>query len=213
MKKPLIAIEHLEGHFSRWIRAEYEHTKELIGDRLVVTNAASFCREISAIVGRDSCFKESILNLRGVLYSDPTAVIVLDPRAEERLKPGEAAAAEVIVVGGILGDHPPRGRTWELLTEKALSLGMRARNIGTLQLSIDGAAYVAYRVAEGASLESIKLIANPVVEIELGDGLIREVELPFAYPLVDGRPLLYRKVIELLRRGLGYEEYRLVHGS
>jgi len=212
MKKPLIAIEHLENHLSRWIKAEYEHAKNLLGERLVVTNAGGFCNDISVIVGGGACFRESILQLRGVLYKDPRRVIVLDPKAANGLTPGDAQSAEVLVIGGILGDHPPRGRTWEMLTRTALKHGMQTRNLGPLQLSIDGAAYVAWRIAEGSHLHEIELAVEPVIEVDLGDGLVREIMLPYAYPVVDGRVLISEKVLALLRAGLGYEEYKLALG-
>jgi ribosome biogenesis SPOUT family RNA methylase Rps3 len=207
--KPLIVVEHLEDHFSKWVRAEYEHAKIIVGDRFVVTNAGRFCSEIAEVVGAENCFKESILSLQGVLYSNPSHVIILDMRADKPLTPGEAGNAEAIVIGGILGDHPPRGRTWSQLTSKALREGMKARHLGMYQLSIDGAVYVAYQVLRGRSLDEIELVLNPVIEVELGDGFVREIELPFAYPRVRGKSLIYKKVVELLRSGLGYEEYRL----
>ncbi len=207
-EKPLIVIEHLEDHFSRWLRAEYRHAKSLIGDALVVTNARGFCGEIAEVVGPGNCFRESILDLQGVLYSRPENVIILDLVAENRLKPGDAVTAEAIVVGGILGDHPPRGRTHRLLTRHAMEKGMRAANIGGEQFSIDGAAYIAYLVSRGRRLDDIPVVASPVIEIDLEDGFVREVVLPFAYPADrGGRPLISREVIELLHRGLGYEEY------
>jgi ribosome biogenesis SPOUT family RNA methylase Rps3 len=210
VKRPLIVIEHLEDHLSRWLRAEYRHAASLLGDRLVVTNAGRFCDHVSEIIGAGRCFRESVLDLDGVLYSDSTRVIILDMRAKERLAPATASRAEAIVVGGILGDHPPRGRTWSLLTRRALEKGVRAANIGSYQFSIDGAAYVAYRIAEGTPLEEIEVTINPVIEVDLGDGLVREVELPFAYPMVNGQPWMPPDLPRLLAGGLGYEEYLLL---
>lgn len=207
VRRPLIVIEHLEDHFSRWLRAEYRHAAEMAGDRLYVTNAGCFCSEISRVVGREHCFRESILELQGVLYTRPERVIVLDPRAGEELSPGTASGAEALVVGGILGDHPPRGRTWEALTRRALEAGMRAAHLGEGQLSIDGAVYVALQVAEGRRVSELSFVDGLSVEVDLGDGFVREVVLPFRYPVVGGKPLVSGEVLELLRSGLGYEEY------
>lgn len=207
MERPLIVIEHLEDHFSRWLRAEYRHAAEIAGERLFVTNAGCFCDEISRVVGREHCFRESILELEGVLYTSPERVIVLDPRAGEELTPGAAGEAEALVVGGILGDHPPRGRTWEALTRRALEAGMRAAHLGEGQLSIDGAVYVALQVTRGRRVSELGFVDGLGVEVDLGDGFVREVWLPFRYPVVDGEPLVSREVLELLRSGLGYEEY------
>lgn len=206
---PLIVVEHLEEHFSRWLALEYRHSLELSGGCLAVTNAGGFCDRVSSLVGERRCFRDSITTLRGVLYNNPERVIVLDPRAEKPLKPGEAAEAEAIVVGGILGDHPPRGRTWELLTRRAVELGMKQRNIGPEQFSIDGAVYVALEIARGRRLEEIRTVSSPSFTIR--DPLYGsewEVTLPFAYPLAGGKPLLAPGLLELLRAGLAYEEYR-----
>ena len=88
---------------------------------------------------------------------------------------------------------------------------MQAASLGPKQFSIDGAVYVATLVAQGTRLDNIPTVEKPVVEIDIGDGFIREVELPFAYPVVDGRPLLSPKLKTLLEMGLGYEEYVLLN--
>ena len=203
-----MVIEHLEEHLSRWLALEYRHSLSLSSGCLAVTNAGRFCGKISSLVGSMRCFRESVTRLRGVLYTSPERIIVLDPRAESRLEPWEAAEAEAIVVGGLLGDHPPRGRTWELLTKRTLELGMKPRNIGPEQLSIDGAVFVALQIARGKRLDEIRTVSSP--SFRLADpvyGSEWEVTLPFAYPLADGRPLMAPGLLELLRSGLAYEEY------
>ncbi len=208
-KTPLIIIEHLEDHFSLWIRAEYRHAKQLAGERLVFTNLGEFlanAREENLC----PCFSESITELQGILYNDPGKVIILDPLAEKLLEPQEAANAEALVIGGILGDNPPRGRTRQLLTQRAKN--MLARSLGPHQLSIDGAVYVTLRVAEGTPLEKIPLVHRPRLYVDI-EGLEVEIELPFSYPLVNGEPLISDDVKELLARGLGYEEYRESRGT
>ena len=208
-KTPLIIIEHLEDHFSLWIRAEYRHAKQLAGERLVFTNLGEFlvdAREENLC----PCFSESVTELQGILYNDPGKVIILDPLAEKPLEPQEAANAEALVIGGILGDNPPRGRTRRLLTQRARH--MLARSLGPHQLSIDGAVYVALRVVGGASLGEIPLVHRPRLYVDI-EGLEVEIELPFSYPLVNGKPLIPDEIKELLARGLGYEEYRESHGT
>jgi ribosome biogenesis SPOUT family RNA methylase Rps3 len=201
-------IEHLENHFSKWIRAEYQHAKNIAGERLVITNLGRYLTEARRHGLCDetcSCFRESVLELRKVLYSDPGHVIILDPFAEKVLEPAEAAKAEAIVIGGILGDHPPRARTRKLLTSRAPA--MQSRSLGPYQLSIDGTVYVALRVIEGTNPFNVPLVQRPRIIVNLG--LVEvEIELPFSYPVIDGKPLISREVIELLARGLGLEEYR-----
>ncbi|BES81464.1 SAM-dependent methyltransferase [Pyrodictium abyssi] len=203
MAKPLIVIEHLEDHVSRWLMLEYRHAKSLANNRLVFTNGREYCGKLAEIA---PCYRESILDLEGILYTERGRVIILDPSADRLLDPEEAARADAIVVGGILGDHPPRRRTWEMLTSRAE--GMLARSLGPQQLSIDGAVYVALKALQGVHPSSVPLVHNPRVEIPLDDLVSVEVELPFSYPLVGGRPLFAPGLEELLARGLGYEEAR-----
>ncbi len=154
------------------------------------------------------CYEESIVELRGVLWSDPRRVVILDPSADKLLEPREAREAEAIVVGGILGDHPPRGRTRRCITERLVEA--QARSLGPHQLSIDGAVYVTLRVIEGREPTSIPLVVNPVLRLQSPLGYELEIELPFAYPLIDGKPLIPEGVLRLLRSGLGfYEAMRL----
>lgn len=171
--------------------------------RLVFTNGREYCGRLSRIA---PCYRESVVELEGVLYRERGRVIILDPSAEAMLSPEEAAEAEAIVVGGILGDHPPRRRTWEMLTRRAR--GMAARSLGGDQLSIDGAVYLALKALEGVHPSSVPLVRRPRLEVELDGLLTVEVELPFAYPLVGGRPLFAPGLEELLASGLGYEEAR-----
>lgn len=201
--KPLLAIEHLEDHVSRWLWAEYKHASMLAGERLVFTNGRCFCRRLNRLA---KCYEESIVELAGKLYTSPSKVIVLDPLAPETLEPEEARQADVIVVGGILGDHPPRGRTRRLLTSRMR--GALARNIGEGQFSIDGAVYVALRVLEGARVRDIEVVRGLSVRAEAA-GLEFEVELPYAYPVENGRPVVAPELPELIARGLAYEEYKL----
>ncbi len=201
-------IEHLEEYLSKWVLAEYRNARRIVGGRLVITNAGRCCDELRAVA---SCYSESIAELEGILYSSQDRLIVLDPQAEKPLEPSEARNAEAIVVGGILGDHPPRGRTRKLLSSK-LPRALK-RHLGPYQLSIDGAVYVASKIIEGRTLNEIPLKLNPRIEIDMGEYGTVEVELPFAYPIVDGKPLIAAELLEHLTAGLGLEELRVARGT
>ncbi len=205
--RPLIVIEHLEDHVSNWLALEYEHSARIAGSRLVFTNCNNRLQKLAAKLGRP-CYLRSIVELNGVLWTNPQRVIILDPQASERLSVEEARRAEAIVVGGILGDHPPRGRTKKLLSDRFPQAVKR--NIGRHQFSIDGAVYVALRVSGGTPLEEIPVTVGIRFEFPGPLGFKVEVELPYAYPLVDGKPLYHPRLPELLRSGLAYEEYREV---
>jgi ribosome biogenesis SPOUT family RNA methylase Rps3 len=206
--RPLIVIEHLEELLSKWVVIEYINARRIVGSQLVITNAGKCCSELSRIA---RCYPQSITELQGELYSSPENVIVLDPAAEKVLTSEEAAKAEAIVVGGILGDHPPRGRTRKLLTSRFK--GAKPRNIGPHQFSIDGAVYVAFQIAMGASLNDIRVALNPSIEVDLGEYGTVTVELPYAYPIVNGKPLIAEELLQHISSGVGFEELRAQHGS
>ena len=205
--RPLIAVEHCEDHLSRWLFYEYEDVVRLAGrDRVVFTNVSrrEWCERLSRLA---RCYRESVVELRGVLWDRPEEVVILDPAAERLLEPGDARDARVVVVGGILGDNPPRGRTSRCITSRLE--GAKAPSLGAHQLSIDGAVYVYLQVEAGRRPDEVPLVVSPTLRFEfLGSEV--EVTLPFAYPLVDGRPLIPEGVLRLLRSGLSfYEAMRL----
>ena len=206
-KRPVIAIEHLENHASEWILLEYRHASSIY-QPLVITNARCYYDTLSRIT---KTYKESILELEGELYTSQSRLVILDPLAKETLSYEDVENAEAIVVGGILGDHPPRGRTSKLLSSRTTRA--KIRNLGSKQLSIDGAVYVASKIIEGKSLESIKFIDNPKVKILTPMGFELEVELPFTYPAIEDKPLLPPGFKELVSSRLLYEEYRELESS
>ncbi|MCX8204336.1 MAG: SAM-dependent methyltransferase [Candidatus Nezhaarchaeota archaeon] len=195
-----IAIEHLEPHLSRWLWLEYRHAVKLAAGKIEFTNVK---REdhLQALSKLAPSHREGVLEL----YS-PDALIILDPQAPVKLSPGDLEGDVVVVVGGILGDHPPRGRTYKLLTSKAK--GARARNIGAHQFSIDGAVYVALRVAEGVRVEEVPVKVGITVKAPPFT-----VHLPYAYPLRRGRPVVSRELIEYLKSGIVEDEERLIRGD
>ncbi len=203
-RKPLIVVEHCEDHLSRWLLYEYEDVARLVGrERLVFTRVSrrEWCERLSKL-GR--CYRESVSELGGVLWREPREVIILDPSADKLLEPSDIPGTRVVVIGGILGDHPPRGRTRRCITERLN--GARARSLGPHQLSIDGAVYVYTRVEEGVEPTRVPLVVKPRLELEMLPGIRFEVELPFAYPIVDGRPLIPEGVLRLLKSGMGFYE-------
>lgn len=195
-----VAIEHLEPHLSKWLWFEYRHAAEIASGRLEFTNVKreDHFRALSRLA---PTYRESVLELY-----PPEDLIVLDPRAPVQLSPGDVNDSSILVVGGILGDHPPKGRTYELLTKRAR--GARARNIGAYQFSIDGAVYVALRVAEGAGLEEVPTKIG--VTIRAPPFLIR---LPYAYPLKGGRPVISSELVRYLKSEVVKDEVALIRGG
>ncbi|MEM2028947.1 MAG: RNA methyltransferase, partial [Candidatus Bathyarchaeia archaeon] len=128
-------IEHLEPEVGKWLYFEYMNASRIVGkDRLIFTNVKNM-KDAETLSGLGTVRHESFIEI-----FSPEKIVILDPRAPERLKPEDFAGKEAVIIGGILGDHPPRGRTRKLVTDKAPS--SLSRNIGRGQFSIDGAVYV-----------------------------------------------------------------------
>ncbi len=182
-----IIIENLEPILSRWVLIEYENASKLIG-KIIITNVKSESDRIIlskiAVVRRERACE---------LYDK---AIILDPQAKEELTPEDASKANVAVIGGILGDHPPRGRTRTLLTRTFKE--PIARNIGSKQFSIDGAAFVAHMVLnKGYRLNELEYIDGIVLKRRVF-GLEHIIELPYRYPLVNGKPIISDKLVKML---------------
>ncbi|MFN4133129.1 MAG: hypothetical protein ACK4GQ_02025 [Candidatus Hadarchaeales archaeon] len=185
----LFVIEHLEPRVSQWLTIEYSSAARIVGrENLMITN-------VRDEVERKKLAKFSMVTGESAasLFNNPRT-IVLDPQARRRFHPEDAKEVKAIVVGGILGDDPPRGRTRELLSGKLSKA--RKRNIGKSQFSIDGSIFLAKQIAAGHSLE--ELPCGHEVEIKVGPGL--SVILPFSYPLVNGKPLISKPLVKYLRR-------------
>lgn len=161
-------IEHLEGRLSKWVLLEYGHSSSIVGrGNLTFTN-------VRRKSDRKRLEEFGDVNEKSVSETGAKNLIVLDPSAKRPLRTCDFPAT--IVIGGICGDNPRQGRTFRLLTSKMKNC--RARNIGRLQFTIDGAAYVAKLVSEGANLGEIK--AKPKLALELNE--CETVEIPLAYP-------------------------------
>jgi len=185
--KPLFVIEHLEPETGKWLLYEYEHASKIVGkNRLIFTNVKKKSDAIK--LSRLGKVEEKSA---AEIFS-PEKVIILDPKAEEPLKPEDFAGKDAVIIGGILGDHPPKGRTRKLLTRRFPKATVR--NIGKSQFSIDGAVYVAKLVGEGTPLEEIPIKKG--LSLKLDEHA--EVYLPYAYPLKDGKPVVSQKLVAYL---------------
>lgn len=186
-------IEHAESELTPWLLLEYMNCVRIVGrERLIISNVSDrHARVISKIA---TTLRESVVDLarRGVLAEE--RLVVLDPLAEKRLEPNELLNAEAVVIGGILGSDPPRGRTRKFITSrlpKAI-----ARNIGEGQMSIDGATYVVWHLLNHGSYEGLQFVDGVVI----AEGPL-SVRLPYRYPVVNGAPLVAPGLREYLLRG------------
>ena len=186
--KPLFVIEHLEPEIGKWLYMEYMHTSEIVGKkRLVFTNVKNQ-KDIELLSKLGTVKRESFAEI-----FTPEKTIILDPKASKKLRPEDFGGKEAVVIGGILGDDPPKGRTRKLVTARLPNATVR--NLGKEQFSIDGAAYVAKLVSEGKRIEEIPVKKGLTIKLNR----FAEIYLPYAYPLKEGKPVISEGLIEYLR--------------
>jgi ribosome biogenesis SPOUT family RNA methylase Rps3 len=185
-----LIIEHLEPCLNKWLLKEYEIASKLYEGRVVFTNV----KKHEAVLERlGVVVKESVTEL----LKDRSDVIILDPKADTFLKPDELKKAEYVVVGGIMGSHPPNGRTWRFITSRLPNAV--ARSIGEHQYTIAGAVHVLKLIEGGKDVNNVKYIFGFKTKKKISSLVELEVELPYAFPVDDEGNLLlpeeYLKVI------------------
>lgn len=186
--RPLFVIEHLEPEIGKWLYIEYMHASEIVEKKQLVFTNIKNQRDIKLLSKLGTVKRESFAE---IFTSEKT--IILDPKAPKKLRPEDFEGKEAVVIGGILGDHPPKGRTQKLVTARLPNATIR--NLGREQFSIDGAVYIAKLVSEGKRIEEIPLKKGVI--IELNEYI--EIYLPYAYPLKEGKPVIHGTLIEYLR--------------
>lgn len=195
----VVAIEVLEPFISKWMFHELKHVLEVLpGDCVHIYNVRREC-EVSILAGLFGYVSQRSITESGDLQRFDR-VLVLDPRAERALSPGDFSGRVLVVVGGIMGSHPPSGRTHRELTSR-LSVG-EARNIGAGQYTIDGAVYVASEVAKEKRLDEIPFVDGLTLT---GEGF--EVFLPYRYPLRNGAPFISEEEKRYILEELEEDEY------
>lgn len=192
-KKPIIIIEHLEDEMSIWLLLEYRHSSIIYGkEHIVFTNIPPRYHRVLNKFGRVT--SESVIELvrRGDLSLKE--IVVLDPSAKEPLTFMDLMESRYVIVGGILGDNPPRGRTRALLTNNLG--GVKARNIGDKQYSIDGSVFYVNYLLENKSLSGFRYVDG--LEIVTSQGSIM---LPYRYPIDKDSVVIADGLIEFLTNG------------
>jgi ribosome biogenesis SPOUT family RNA methylase Rps3 len=199
----LVIVEHLERCISPWLLSEYSYVVEIFGRDALFTNVRSRrAREILEDLG-------ARVEERGVVELVRSGAIlrplVLDPKAPQELRPIDIYNFDAVIIGGIMGEHPPRGRTFREIVAK-LPSNTVSRNLGRYQLTIAGAAYVLRKVAEGRELGQLDIRFGLRFTVKLGNYEV-EIELPYAFPYEDGRPVLPRNYLEVISaRSLLFEQ-------
>jgi ribosome biogenesis SPOUT family RNA methylase Rps3 len=173
-----LIIEHLEPCLNKWLLKEYEIASKLFEGRTIFTNVKK--RESELVLKKLGIVLQDSVT---VLLKDRTDVIVLDPKAETVLTPTDLKRAAYVIIGGIMGSHPPAGRTYKFITSRMPSA--TARNIGRHQYTIAGAAYVLKLVESGREIGDIKYVFGLRVKKKMSSAIELEVELPYAFPIDD----------------------------
>ncbi len=179
---PLFIIEHCDTRVYEWSFIEYEHIVDLCGkDRVLFTNTEN--RSLKAVAHTS---KNSVLGM------PLTNACILDPFAAKTLSPDEKF--DYYIFGGILGDNPPTRKTEQFLSSK---LPFEKRNLGPEQMPTDNAVYLTKLITEGRRIEDIETVTD--IRLQISDE--EEVDLPYKYALVDGKPLIAKKLAQKLFEG------------
>lgn len=181
--KQTIIIEHLEPKLWPWCLIEYESISKIVKkSSLWFTNINSKKLKRFGEVSKESVID---MNLENVCILDPDAKITLTSREAKKFK--------YFIIGGILGDYPPKKRTKVELTKKMKGV---ARNMGKKQFSTDNAVYVLKNIISGNSLNKMKF--QNKLNIKMNN--VETIELPYYYPLVNGKPRISKKLINFIKK-------------
>lgn len=183
----MVVIEHCEKGVSEWLKLEYSHVSKVWKKNIMFTSVtddtdAQALRPLGRVKPKGA--GEALKGAKA---------IILDPESDEPLSPEDFKDLDALVIGGILGYEQRRGRTKSLITDK---YKLPTRTLGKIQLSIDGAAFVARAVMLGLPLSDIE-IANEI-EIEHGGG--HSTVLPFGYPVIGNNVIITPGLTEYLQR-------------
>ena len=183
--KQTIIIEHLEPKVWPWCLIEYKSISKLIPKKnLWFTNIHKKSKELESLA---KVSKESVINL------NLDKACILDPDAPKTLTPKEAKEIKYFIIGGILGDYPPKKRTKVELTSKMKSTIVR--NMGKKQFSTDNAVYVLKQIIDGAPLSKMSFQNKATIKINN----VESIELPYYYPLINGKPRISEELLKYIK--------------
>ncbi|PWN92426.1 DUF431-domain-containing protein [Acaromyces ingoldii] len=218
MGRPQYIVEHMEedeegsASFPHWALLEYRQMLLLVGPGSTVHftglspgSASSLRAALSSSSSSKPCAEfqvhtEGILDFAAKAQVPISAICLLDPKAPQALSVRDASPPpngySHFLLGGILGDDPPRDRTSALRAH-----GFPGRHLGTMQMTTDTALGVTKRVVEdhlalglegteqeGPTGATMQWVDQP--ELKFGGG--ESVEMPFRYMVDEERTKAYR---------------------
>lgn len=177
-------IDHIGGRVYKWSVLEYKECSKTVGkNSLIFTNVRN--KEQHKLKGLGKVYGKSVEEMGW------KRVVVLDPSAKETLKPKDKGKFDYVVLGGILGEHPRKFRTRDILK------GAERRNLGKKQMPTNTALHASFLIIEkGKKLSEINFKDKVTVKI---NGYLK-VELPYRYVVRDGKPLLPEGLVEHLKK-------------
>jgi ribosome biogenesis SPOUT family RNA methylase Rps3 len=193
-KQPIYIIEHLEPELFEWCLIEYEHISEVVGlSNLWFTNIKN-SKDKKKLEKFGKVYSESVKDLIEDLKL--FNICVLDPESNQILEPSDSF--EYYIFGGILGDYPPKKRTQEELT--SFVKNCEVRNIGKEQMSTDNAVFSVKQIVSGKQFKKLKF--KDGISVEINE--FENVDLPYRYNLVNGKPFISKKIKEYLKKKKGF---------
>lgn len=186
-------IEHLEPFISEWCMIEYENISSIVGkENLIITNLPG--KDFKKLMHLADLHEESVLTIS--LRNS----CLLEPKSNRILTANDNF--DYFIFGGILGDHPERGRTEKYLTSKLKTsrlINPETRNLGIMQMSTDTAVLVTKIIAKDKiDFNKIKFIDKPAIELK--SGIIKEeIILPYRYVEENSKPRISKKLLEYLK--------------
>lgn len=185
-------IEHLEPKMYEWCILEYSHISLRLGkENVIFTNVRKEDHHLIQEIG--TVYEESIHDLAKKEGSEFSRLCLLDPKAEDDLIPLDINNFTHFVFGGILGDHPMKGRT-----EKHFStLKAEKRRLGDKQMSTDTAVIVCHKILDENQF-FLNLEFQDGIEIQLDEGYSQV--FPYRYLIEEGKLVFTPGLIELLEK-------------
>ena len=190
--KPIFIIEHLEPKLYPWCLIEYKHISKVVGkESLWFTNMLKINNK-KELEGYGNLIDESVKKIK------LENACVLDPNAKKTLNPKEAENFRYYILGGILGDYPPKQRTKDELTKFIDEA--EVRNIGKEQMSTDNAALVVKEIVGGKRLSELAFKDG----IEIPIDKIASIQLPYRYRIIKGEPFISQELVIYLKNKKGF---------
>ena len=175
-------IEHIELEMYEWCVIEYRHISKTVGkENLIFTNIKKGKEKLAGL----GEIKEEPVNQLSLKNA-----CLMEMDGKKTL--GSKDKFDYLVFGGILGDHPPQGRTLKHFKDWK----GEKRNLGTVQMSTDNAVMASKLIVEGA--EFSKLNFKDEIEIPIEEG--QSVIFPFRYLMINGKPFISDELVEYLKK-------------